>query len=142
MTQQREWASATFRGHFEAPDLLVATFSGHVDLEGARQASEMYRQAAEQGPCFALIDITGSTISADARDHFVKTLGPEWFRAVIYVGAGVVQRTMTKAMTLAFYFTGKWKTEFHFADSEAEARALVAKLREKQRAPHSASGTR
>lgn len=131
MTLRREWSSAEFRGYFEAPDLLLATFTGDVDLETARQASEMYREAAASGPCFAILDITGSSISAEAREHFIQALGPEWFRAVIYVGAGVVQRTMTKAMMLAFYFTGKWKPEFHFADSEAEARALVEALREK-----------
>jgi hypothetical protein len=41
-------------------------------------------------------------------------------------------RAVGKAMSVAFYFTGRWESEFQYTSTEAEGRALIARMREKQ----------
>ncbi|WP_224245476.1 hypothetical protein [Hyalangium gracile] len=134
MAVRREWTIGSHRAHFEEPDLLVMKYNGKFNLEEARLVVELYREVGTQRPFFLLADITGAEIASDARKHLTDQIKPEWFRGIVYAGASPVMRAVGKAMAVTFYFTGKWSTPFEFTATAEEARALIARLREKQQA--------
>jgi hypothetical protein len=61
-------------------------------------------------------------------DTLVATFS-EWFHAVLYVGADVVQRTFGKAIALAMLYTGKTSFETVFVPTVDEARAWIVQDR-------------
>jgi hypothetical protein len=132
MSVRREWTIGAHRAHFEEPDLLVVKYNGKFTLPEARLVVELYREVGLQRPFFLLADIQGAEIESDARKHVVDRLQPEWFLGIVYAGASPVMRAVGKAMAVALYFTGKWKTEFQFTATPEEGRALIARMREKQ----------
>lgn len=135
MSVSREWVVGKHKAHLEEPDLLIVKMGGHAGLEDAKGLTEIYRELGTRQPFFAIVDVTNSPADAEARSYFTKQVKLEWFRASIYVGAGVVEKAITKAMTVAFYFTSKAKTEILYAGTMEEARALVDKVRVKQSSP-------
>jgi len=138
MTQQRQWAFGVCRARFEEPDLLLLHYGGLTGLEDARRTIELYREVGTERPFFALIDIARASLTPEAWDCLAREGRPEWFRGIIFIRAGVVQKAVTKALGLALQAVGKWTLSFHFVDTEEAARALADTLR----APHSAPGTR
>jgi hypothetical protein len=131
---QREWEVGAHRVYFEDPDVLILRTSGPTGLEDARGLVEVYRQVGTQQPMFAVLNVKDSPVDAAARKYFSQNLRPEWYHAIIFVGAGMVERAMGKAMTVALYFAGKWTAEFLYADTEEQARELIARVRAKQAA--------
>ncbi len=129
---QREWQVGPHRAHFEDPDVLIVRMSGPTSLENARGLVEVYREVGTRQPMFCVLNVKDSPVSADARKYFTQQLRSEWYHAIIFVGAGVLERAMGKAMTVAFYFTNKWTAEFLYADTEEQARGLIAQARAKQ----------
>jgi hypothetical protein len=129
---QHEWQVGPHRAHFEEPDLLIVQMNGPTDVEHARGLTEVYRETGTRQPIFAVLKVKDSPIDAAARKHFTQNVRTEWFHAIIFVGAGVLERAMGKAMTVALYFSGKWKAEFRYTDTEEQARELITQLRAKQ----------
>jgi hypothetical protein len=134
MSVRREWKIGAHRAYLEDPDLLVVKFGGKLGLEEARHVVDLYREVATSRPFFLIADITGAELDGDARKHLVEGSSPGWFQGVVYVGASSVMRAVGKAMSVAFYFTGKWKLDFEWANTEAEGRACITRMREKQAA--------
>jgi hypothetical protein len=129
---QREWAVGPHRAHLEEPDVLIVNISGPTDLEHARGLVEVYREAGTRQPLFAVLNVKDAPIDAAARKYFTQNIRSAWFHAIIFVGAGVLERAMGKAMTVALYFAGKWTAEFMYTDTEAQARERIAQLRAKR----------
>lgn len=125
MTARREWAYGLVQGHFEEPDLLVLRFGGNTRLEDARRTVEIYRELGTQRPFYVIVDVSRAMLSPEAWDYLALHCRPEWFRCAVFVGAGVVQKAVTKSLGLALHALGQWDNPFRYADSEAEARALV-----------------
>ncbi len=128
MTQRKEWKTGVYQAHWEEPDLLVAVFTGHVDLEAARSATALYQQLGEKQPYFAIVHISEGALSPEGREYFAKNLNPAWFHSVIYVDQSIVHKSMAKAMSVALYHEAK-PHDFRYVNTEAEARALVEQLR-------------
>ena len=131
---QSEWSIGQHREDFEEPDLLVGKMGGPVNLEDAKALTEIYRELGTRRPIFVIVDVKDSPANAEARSYFTQQLRQEWFRGVVFVGAGMLEKAIGKAMTVAFYFTGKWKSEFLFAETLEEARTLVDRMRTRQSA--------
>jgi hypothetical protein len=127
MTAPREWAFGTHRATFEPPDLVVAWFHGTCRLEDAQRAIDIYREVGSQQPFFLIVDTTYATLDKEARDYLTQNVRPEWLLGVVYVGAGLVQRAVTKALAIALSATGKWTIDFLFARTLEEARTLYAR---------------
>jgi hypothetical protein len=124
MTTQRDWSFGQHTARFEPPDLVLAKFKGPTNLNDAKRAIEIYKEVAAKGQFFLIVDVSESEIDKAAREHLTQNVRTEWLLGVVYVGAGFVQKAATKAITLAFYASGKTTVDFLFANSEEEARAL------------------
>jgi hypothetical protein len=131
LANRREWTIGRHQAHFEEPDLLVVKLGGPVGIEDAKAMTALYRELGTQ-PFFAIVDVTGSPADAEARSYYTREVHLDWFRGVVYVGTGVVERAIGKAMAVAFSFAGKWKTEFLYADTVEQARGLIERMRAKQ----------
>ncbi|HEX8702636.1 MAG TPA: hypothetical protein VF815_27630 [Myxococcaceae bacterium] len=129
---QREWQVGPHRARFEEPDVLIVQLTGPTDLEHAHGLVEVYREVGTRQPMFAVLHVKDSPVNAAARKYFTQQIRSEWYQAIIFVGAGVVERAMGKALTVALLFAGKWTAEFLYADTEAQARELIAKVRAKK----------
>ncbi|RKH21513.1 STAS/SEC14 domain-containing protein [Corallococcus praedator] len=112
---------------FEPPDLLVATFSGQVTLEEARWMVGVYQEVFAGGPFYVIADVSHSSLPAEPRKYLSSTVRAEWTRAIVYVGADMGQRIITKALSVGMLFAGK-EAGFDtvFLDSVEAGRAWVA----------------
>jgi hypothetical protein len=127
---QDEVKYGAHHAHFEPPDILVATFSGLINMDEVKRTSELYKETYERhGQYYCIADIGRSSIETAGRRYLSDNGRSEWFHAVIYVGADVVQRTFGKAIALAMLFTGKSSFETVFVENLDEARAWVAQHR-------------
>lgn len=131
MDIQREWAFGPHKAHFEEPDLLIVRMGGQTGLADAQALTELYRELGTQRPFFAIINVKDSSTDAAARSYFTREINLDWFLGVVYVSAGVIEKALGKAMTVAFYFTGRTKTDFLYAPTLEEARILVDQMRAK-----------
>ncbi|RKH05546.1 hypothetical protein D7Y13_24670 [Corallococcus praedator] len=129
MANRREWNFGAHHAHFEEPDLLVMKFNGPSKLEDCQKVLEVYQEVASTQPVFLISDVSNSLLEKEARELLVAHSKEEWFRGHIYVGTGARQLAGAKALMLALYFTGRWMVEVDFADSERDARDLVARKR-------------
>ncbi|QAT82088.1 hypothetical protein EJ065_0481 [Corallococcus coralloides] len=129
MANHREWEFGAHRAYFEEPDLLVLKFNGPSKMEDSKKVLEICQEASKNGPVFVISDVSTSSIDKDSRELLVAQAKAEWFRGHVYLGTGPLQRAGAKALMLALYFTGKWTVDVDFADSEKDARDLIAKKR-------------
>ena len=138
-TTSREWTIRAHRAVYELPDTLHVTFSGPTTLEDTKEALKMYEEAAKERPYYLLADIKHSSLDSASRKYLADHLRPEWFRGVVYVGAGLPLKIVTKALTVMVLFNAPAPYEVHFADSVEEARAVIAGLRAKAEGAPAAS---
>jgi hypothetical protein len=127
---QTEWKFGKHHAHFEQPDLLWLRFKGPTTFEEAKTTVDICQEVGAVQPFFLMVDVGESTIDAKSRDYIVQTLKQEWFQGIIYIGLGMVQRAMAKALVVALYFT-RWRVEIDFVATEQDARSLIAKKRER-----------
>ncbi|NMO21408.1 STAS/SEC14 domain-containing protein [Pyxidicoccus fallax] len=130
MPQQDELKFGAHNAHFEPPDTLVVSFNGLINMDDVKRTSQLYRETFERhGQYYCIADIGRSQIDNAGRKYLSDNGRSEWFHAVIYVGADVVQRTFGKAIALAMLFTGKTSFETVFVATLDEARAWVTQHR-------------
>lgn len=130
MQQQDVEKFGAHQFHFEPPDTLVATFEGVIGMEDVKRTAQIYKETFERhGQYYCIALIGRSEIDTPSRRYLSDNGRSEWFHAVIYVGANVVQRTFGKAIALAMLYTGKTTFETVFVPTMDEARAWVAQHR-------------
>ncbi len=130
MAPQDELKYGAHQAHFEPPETLVVSFNGLINMDEVKRTSELYKETFERrGQYYCIADIGRSQIETAGRRYLSDNGRSEWFHAVIYVGADVVQRTFGKAIALAMLFTGKSSFETVFVANLDEARAWVAQHR-------------
>ena len=129
MSLTKEWKFGTHIARWEEGELLRVLWQGPMRVEDVDSAVAIFQEVAEQGPIFVVSDVSRSTIDKQAREHFSQSLRAEWFHGLIYVGANALQRAITKAIVIALYFTGQWRVDVEFAETEQEALGLVARIR-------------
>jgi hypothetical protein len=130
MSEIHEWTFGTHAARWEAPDLLRVTFRGPTRAEDVDNMIAVVRELAATRPIFVISDISRSTIDKAARERFSQSMKAEWFHGLVYVGADALQRAITKAIVIALYFTGKWRVDIEFADSEQEALGIISRIRQ------------
>ena len=129
MSLIKEWKFGTHTARWEDAELLRVCWQGPMRVEDVDSVVAIFQEVAAQGPIFVVSDVSSSTIDKEAREHFSQSLRAEWFHGLIYVGANALQRAITKAIVIALYFTGRWRVDVEFAETEQEALGLVARLR-------------
>jgi hypothetical protein len=129
MSLIKEWTFGTHSARWEAPDLLRLTWRGPTRVEDVDNVVAIFQEMAAEQPIFVISDVSQSTIDKAAREHFSASLRAEWFHGLIYVGADALQRAITKAIVIALYFTGKWRVDVEFAETEQEAHQLISRIR-------------
>jgi hypothetical protein len=129
MSLIKEWKFGTHIARWEEGELLRVLWQGPMRVEDVDSAVSIFQEVAEQGPIFVVSDVSRATIDKQAREHFSQSLRAEWFHGLIYVGANALQRAITKAIVIALYFTGQWRVEVEFAETEQEALGLVERIR-------------
>ncbi|WP_224244987.1 hypothetical protein [Hyalangium gracile] len=133
MSVIKEWTFGTHSARWEAPDLLRLTWRGPTRIEDVDNVLTIFQEAAAERPIFVISDVSGSTIDKAAREHLSQNLRAEWFHGLIYVGADALQRAITKAIVIALYFTGAWRVDVEFAETELEALRIVSRIRRVRR---------
>ena len=126
----------THRSWFEPPDILWQQFRGVTTLEETRWSVDVYREVAGYGPFYAAIDVTGSELTADARKFLSENTRTEWLRGVVYIGAGFIQKAMTKSLMVVYLFDKKPPYDIVYAASMEEARAWIERHRVKPQQRH------
>jgi hypothetical protein len=129
MSLIKEWTFGTHSARWEEPDLLRVTWRGPTRVQDVDSVLAILREVAAERPIFVISDVSGSTIDKAAREHMSQNLRAEWFHGLIYVGADALQRAITKAIVIALYFTGKWRVDVEFADTEQDALRIVSRIR-------------
>lgn len=125
---REEWAFGAHRARFEAPDTLWVTFDGPTTEEDVGWVTGVFREVAARQPFFAGIDISRSTIGAEARKLLINGIRPEWFLGVAYLGANLIQRTLARAIVFAVFYE-RQEVVAEFLPDEAAARAWFAARR-------------
>lgn len=129
MSLIKEWTFGTHRARWEDPDLLRLIWRGPTRVSDVDSVVAIFQEVASERPIFVISDVSQSTIDKAAREHFSQRLRAEWFHGLIYVGANALQRAITKAIVIALYFTGKWRVDIEFAETEAEAHQIISRIR-------------
>jgi hypothetical protein len=129
MSLIKEWTFGTHRARWEAPDLLRLSWRGPTRVSDVDSVVSIFEEVASESPIFVISDVSQSTIDKAAREYFSQRLRAEWFHGLIYVGANALQRAITKAIVIALYFTGKWKVDIEFAETEQEAQQIISRIR-------------
>lgn len=130
MSEEREWKLGAHHARFEAPDTLWLKVQGPITHEAASWVMSLFRELGSQGAFIVVADVAGNTtIDAEGRRYLSEHLEPEWFVAIIYIGARLIHRAAAKGIGLVYALIGKRTNPVYFVSSEAEARETIARLR-------------
>jgi len=132
MAAQTEWKFGAHAARLEQSDVLVVKFSGSTSFEEAKRSVDICQEVGSRQPFFLVMDVSDSSIDPKSREYISRSLQAEWFQGIIYVGLGLAQRAMAKAILLALYFTGKWNVEVDFVPTREAAHALILGRRERR----------
>jgi hypothetical protein len=132
MTTRREWTFGSHRATLVGEDVLSVVFDGPTTLADAEAAIPVYREAASTRPVFLVADISRSSLDAQARKFLADNIKPEWFKGVLYVGANVMLRTISKALSVMVLFNAKTQYDVRFVATHADADEQIAKWREER----------
>ncbi len=136
LSAMREWKSETYHLRFEPPDILFHKVWGSATLPECHKFLEVYRELARQAPFFVVVDMSeAGRVDEDARSYVSENLQTEWFAGVIYVRARLIHKAVATGITVFLRLIGKSTVDPHFVSTAAEARALIARLREQRAHP-------
>lgn len=134
MSAGREWQFGTHRAVLEEPDIIRVTFEGPFVFEDARQVLEIYREVCGERPRYLLAEIGRSSMDSATRKYLAAEANPEWFLGVVYVGANLLLRIITNALTSLLFANHPGRYEVRFVADEAEARETIEAWRKERQA--------
>ncbi len=130
MEEECEWKLGAHQARFEAPNTLWMKFQGHLSYEDYIWATKLLQELGEQRSLIVVADMTGSTtMDSEGQRYASEHIEPEWCEAIIYMGARLIHKAAAMGFELVYRLLGKKVTPVHFASSDAEARATIARLR-------------
>ncbi|AKJ08453.1 hypothetical protein ATI61_121112 [Archangium gephyra] len=135
MHTPREWKVGGTTVRHEPPELVWVHTRGRATLKDAIQLVELYRELGEQHPLLIVSDLSeATTLELDGGRYLSEHVESRWILGTIYIGARLLHRAVSKGIALAAHLAGRAEasalTKVHFVSSEAEARELVARMRE------------
>jgi hypothetical protein len=130
MEEERAWKLDAHQARFEAPDTLWMKFQGPISLEASTWVVNVFRELGSQRAFIVAADVAGSTdIDPEGRRYASEHMEPDWFVAIIYIGARLIHRAAAQGIGLVYSLLGKRTNPVYFVSSEAEARDIIAQLR-------------
>jgi hypothetical protein len=130
MEEAREWKQETHQVRFEAPETLWMTWRGHLSAEACKWVVDLFQELGSQRALIVVADMTEhTTVDAEGRRYLSEHMEPEWFVAIIYIGARLIHRAAAQGIGLVYALLGKKTSPVYFVASEAEARDTIAWLR-------------
>ncbi|MFP2933177.1 hypothetical protein ACLESO_50130 [Pyxidicoccus sp. 3LG] len=132
MSRQQEWSQGEQRAWFEPPDILWARFRGPITMETSQWSCAVYREVGTEQRFYLAADITGSQLSPESRRYLVENAKAEWFRGLVYIGAGLDQKATTKSLMVGSMLSGGKPLDLVYVDTLEQARAWI----EQHRAAH------
>ncbi len=133
MSESREWKVGDTTVRFEPPDLVWVHTRGRATLEDAIHLLEIYRELGQRRPILIVSDLSeATTLDLEGGRYLSEHVQPEWIQGTIYIGARLLHRAVAKGIALAVHLSGRAEasalSKVHFVSSEAEARALIARM--------------
>ncbi len=136
MLEHCEWRKGDQAARFEPPDMLWIKFRGTVSFEEAKWRVGRFQELGSQQELFVVADMTeNSGYDVEGRRYASENIEPEWFSAIVYLGARLIHKAAAKGIALVQRLRGKPTTPVYFVASEEEARHLLARLRSTQEPP-------
>jgi MFS superfamily sulfate permease-like transporter len=137
MPEQREWKVGDTTVRFEPPDLVWVRTQGQATFEDAPRMVDIYRELGQQRPLLIVADLSqATTLDMEGGRYISEHVRPEWIQGCIYIGARLLHKAISKGIALAAHLTGRTDesalTKVHFVANEAEARALIDRVRVKR----------
>jgi MFS superfamily sulfate permease-like transporter len=137
MSEQREWKVGDTTVRFEPPDLVWVHTRGQATFEDAPRLVDIYRELGQRQPLLIVADLSqATTLDPEGGRYISEHVRPEWIQGCIYIGARLLHRAISKGIALAVHLMGRADasalTKVHFVANEAEARALIDRMREQR----------
>ncbi|MBZ4415284.1 hypothetical protein [Myxococcus sp. RHSTA-1-4] len=129
MSREKQWEFGEQRAWVELPDILWARFRGAVTLETSQWSCGVYREMSEAGRFYLAAEITGSHLSPESRRYLVEHAKADWFRGIVYIGAGLDQKASTKSLMVGSILSGGKPLDVLYVDSPEQAREWIAQHR-------------
>ena len=105
-------------------------YHGPISLEEFTWTVKLCGELGGQRALIAVADMAeGTTLDPEGRRYASEHIEPEWFEAVIYVGARLIHKAAAKGLQFVLFLLGKKTTPVYFVADEAEARDTIARLR-------------
>jgi hypothetical protein len=131
MEQSRTWIVGNHELIFEPPDTLRAIIRGWITYEDGVKWVAIMRDLA--GPdlvprtVYCVVQMTPMPgfpyprLSQEARQYLAKESSSDWFKAIVYVGGGILQKITAKGLTVAMLLSGRKRFDVEFVDSQEKA---------------------
>ena len=128
MEESREWTVGNHHIRFEPPDVLWATVRGWITAEDAPKWVEIILEVTATGSVNCVVQMEEMEgfpqprLSQAARQYLAKHSSSDWFKSMIFVGGGLLQRITAKGLALAMLLSGNQRFAIEFVDSPEKAR--------------------
>jgi hypothetical protein len=137
MSEPREWKVGDTTVRFEPPELVWVQTRGRASLQDAIRMVEIYRELGQQRPLLIVGDLSeATTLDLEGGRYLSEHVQPEWILGTIYIGARLLHRAVSKGIALAAHLAGRTDAsalaKVQFVSSEAQARELVARMRQER----------
>ncbi|QSQ25665.1 STAS/SEC14 domain-containing protein [Pyxidicoccus parkwayensis] len=131
MDESGEWIVGNHQLRFEPPDIHWAIVRGWITKEDGEKWVELLRDMTSTGPVYCVVRMTPMPgfpqprLSQEARQLLAKHASSDWFKAMVYVGGGLLQHITAKGLTVAMLLSGKKRFDVQFVKDDDEARQWI-----------------
>ncbi|NMO14759.1 hypothetical protein HPC49_29525 [Pyxidicoccus fallax] len=135
MAQSGEWVVGNHQLRFESPDILWTRVRGWITAEDAPRWVDILREVTSRGPVYCVVEMVPMEgfpyprLSQEARQYLARNSSSDWFRGMVYVGGGLLQKITAKGVTMAMLLSGKKRFDVEFVDSVEAARKWIDRNR-------------
>ncbi|WP_163992550.1 hypothetical protein [Pyxidicoccus caerfyrddinensis] len=141
MEQSRTWIVGNHELIFEPPDTLRAIIRGWITYEDGVKWVAIMRDVTTPGPVsvYCVVQMTPMPefpyprLSQEARQYLAKQSSSDWFKAIVYVGGGILQKITAKGLTVAMLLSGRKRFDVEFVDSQEKALQWIEEHRKAPR---------
>lgn len=138
MEQPKTWFVGNHEICFEPPDVLWVKVRGWITAEDAPQWVDIMREVNAAGPVNCVVQMEPMPgfpyprLSQEARQYLARNSSSDWFKSMVYVGGGLLQKITAKGLTVAMLLSGRRRFAVEFVDTQEAAREWHAKQRASQ----------
>ncbi len=136
----RDWKLEQHTVRFEPPDIFWTRFHGPLTLENVQGAMAIYQEMREVRPFIFVAELDAiGRLDPEAARYLSENLPMSWVVGNIYIGGRLLHRALAKGLALASrlypHSDDNVFEKIHHVATEAEARALIPRLRARHMGP-------